>query len=226
MAFEDLKDRLNSEFKATWERFQDTSLFQQMKERYDNLNPSQQKLAVVGIVAFIFLMVMSVPFTAYETSVEYIESFETKRNLVRELFKVSKQSAEVPTLPGTPTGQSLIAQVNSLLGSIQLVPEQIKGVAPASSMTRLIPAAALDSGVIVSLSKLNLNQIIEIGYQLQSISPSLKMSDMSIQSNATDTRYMDVTYELAALKIPEVRNEPIMDDSPPPRRNRNGRGDN
>ncbi|MES3036333.1 MAG: hypothetical protein V4736_00375 [Bdellovibrionota bacterium] len=219
MAFEELKDRFSSEAKMMWERIQGSSLYQQLKDKYDNLTPSQQKLTVIGLIVLSVFMVFSFPYTAWDSSASSVSEFESKRGLIRELFQVSKQSAEVPMIPPTPTGDSLVGQINNMLTGAQLLPEQIKGVTATNATTRLIPGALIDGQTTVTLAKLTLIQLIDIGHQLQAISPSLKMTDLTVQSNGEDTRYMDATFQLVALKVPAIP-EPTVDIEPPPTKGR------
>ena len=60
----------------------------------------------------------------------------------------------------------------------------------------------------VKLAKLNLKQIVDIGSSLVALSESVKMKDLAIIANATDTRYYDVTYQLYSLNIPTPEPEP------------------
>ena len=54
----------------------------------------------------------------------------------------------------------------------------------------------------VSLNQLNLKQVIDVGYQLQALAPSLKILDIDLKANATDSRYLDVIFKLVSLKVP------------------------
>ena len=89
------------------------------------------------------------------------------------------------------------------------MPEQNLGATPASFEGRLIPNNLVSNVLSIKLAKLNLKQIVDIGGSLIGLSESVKMKDMSIVANATDTRYYDVTFKLYSLKVPEPTPEPL-----------------
>jgi len=72
----------------------------------------------------------------------------------------------------------------------------------------------LSQGVLkVVLSKLNLRQIVDLGFQFQSISSSVKMTDLVMDMSPTDPRYYDVTYKLAILAVPNQME--VVEPEPP-----------
>ncbi|MNY66926.1 hypothetical protein D3C86_2044270 [compost metagenome] len=71
--------------------------------------------------------------------------------------------------------------------------------------------------VQVNLAKLNRRQVIDLGYQFQSLNPSVKLKDMVMTANREDSRYFDVFYKLVALAVPSLTAEPDTGNTPPPR---------
>lgn len=211
MNIEDLKDNLKSQLSQTWSRIEDSSFYNQMRDRFENLSPSAQKLTLMATGALIALIVISIPWSYYSTSTDYVTTYEEKRALIRELLKVTRESSEVPDLPPAPPADILRNNIENQLRMANLLPEQMKGIEVIAAETSLIPKALLESGLRVSLSKLNLRQIIDIGYNLQSISPSLKMNDMNITANPEEASYFDVEYKLVSLAVPQAPAE--MPDS-------------
>ena len=56
MALEDVKEKIQTELKNQWEQFQETSLYIQTKERFENLSPVMQKLSLIGVsILFLYL---------------------------------------------------------------------------------------------------------------------------------------------------------------------------
>lgn len=217
MAFEELRERFSSEFKNQWEQFQETSLYIQAREKYENLTPPMQKLTLVGIALFISYLLLSVPLGYFSTSTEYITEFQDKRQLIRDLLKVSRESKDVPDIPVPPEVNTLKSQIDNQLQTAQILPEQIKGTEVSTERVSIIPENLMQGLVRVNLEKLNLRQIIDLGYQFQAISPSVKMTDLSIEANTSDARYFDVVYKLAVLNIPQA-DEPEPEAKPPPKR--------
>lgn len=199
---DDLKERFITEGKATWERIQESSTFNQMKDRYDNMTPSMQKLSIVGVSALVAMIILSVPYGYYSASQTNVEDFEGKRMTIRELLKVTRESSDVPQIPQAPPMGSLQGIVDSQIQSSHLLPEQIKGTQTVSNNSKLIPAALTEGMMEVNLAKLNLNQILDLGHRFQSINPSVKLKDLIITANREDGRYFDVVYKLVALAVP------------------------
>ena len=48
MLLDDLKDRLKGEAAQFMDRFQESSLYLSLKDRYDSLSPSRQRLVTFG----------------------------------------------------------------------------------------------------------------------------------------------------------------------------------
>ncbi|MBS1970463.1 MAG: hypothetical protein JSU04_09145 [Bdellovibrionales bacterium] len=204
MNFDDIKDNLKSQLGQTWSRIEDSSAYNQLRDRFENLTPTNQKLVLLGAGALTALLIFSIPFSYYSTSSEYVTTYEDKRSLIRELLKVTRESNEVPDLPIAPNADMLKNTIEGQLNMAKLLPEQMKGIEVMAADTGLIPKGLLESGLRVSLAKLNLRQIIDIGYNIQAISPSVKMNAINITANPEDPRYFDVEMKLVSLAVPQA----------------------
>ena len=213
MAFEDLKEKIQSEFKNQWEQFQETSLYVQAKERYENLTPVMQKLTLVGIALLVTYILLSFPLSYFNTSSESITQFEDTRQTIRDLLKASREAQESPDLPTPPSADELKVQIDAQIQAARLLPEQITATEFSDEKPLLLPGN-LSQGVLkVVLSKLNLRQIVDLGFQFQSISSSVKMTDLVMDMSPTDPRYYDVTYKLAILAVPNQME--VVEPEPP-----------
>lgn len=205
MAFniDDLKDQFGSSLRQSWEQFQESSLYNQLKDRYENLTPLAQKLSIIGIVLLFGLIVFSIPWGFYSQSSQYVSDFESKRNIIRDLLKVSREAHDNPDIPVPPLLESAKSQIDTSLKAAQLIPEQMKGIEILTEKSDLVPST-LSNGVLrVSLAKLNLRQIVDLGYQMQAINSSLKMKDLLIEANLQNPKYFDVVFKLIALNVPQ-----------------------
>jgi hypothetical protein len=204
MNLDDIKDNLKSQLSQTWGRIEESSFYNQMKDRFENLSPTRQKLVLMGAGALAALFVISIPYSYFSTSTDYVSEFEEKRNLIRELLKVSRESSEIPDIPVAPNGDALRGTIESQLHAANLLPEQMKGVEVVTAETSLVPKSLLETGLKVTLAKLNLRQIVDIGYNIQNISPSVKMNDVNIFANSEDPKYFDVEFKLVTLLVPQI----------------------
>jgi hypothetical protein len=220
MAFEELRERIQSESKAQWESFQQSSLYIQVKERYENLTPVMQKVTLVGFSLFFAYLVLSIPLGYYSQSSTYVSEFEEKRQLIRDLLKSSREAQESPNLAIPPSVDSLKAQIETQIQSAKLLPEQNAGTEILGEKPKMIPGN-LSQGVLrVQLKKLNVRQILDLGHQFQTVNSSVKMTDLVMQANPEDPRYFDVSYKLAVLAVPSQIESAPEPEAPPKRRGR------
>lgn len=225
MSFVDnLKEQGKSFFSRTSERIKESESYVQLQDRYQGLSPSGQKMARYGAVALLILFVVFIPYTKLSTSSENITSYETKRNLIRDLFKTYRESSATQTVPLPPTTDSLRFSIETVLQRAELMPEQKLGIENIAAEGRLIPQNLVANVFAVKLTKLNLKQIVDIGTSIAAISDSIKLKDIDIKSNINDTRYYDVNYKVYTLKVPEPTPEPPPE--PVQNNNRNRRNNN
>lgn len=212
MNFDDLKDKFASDARATWERIQESGIYNQLRDRYENMSPTMQKITVIGSITAITFIILSMPYSYFSQSQEYVSEYEGKRMTIRELLKVSRESADVPQIPQAPSMEVIRSNIENQVRAANLLPEQIKGTSVIESKSKIIPQNLTEGALQVQLAKLNLRQVLDLGHQFQSISPSVKLKDLVITANREDARYFDVIYKLVTLAVPaapEVAPEPI-----------------
>ena len=204
MNFDDLKENLLNSLRSIWERISESSIYNQGKDRFENLSPRAQKavLAIAGIV--VVAIILSFPLMNYTESNTYVAEFEEKRATIRELLKVTREASDVPDLPQPPALDQLKNLADTQMKNANLLPEQIKSVEVGAAASKLIPQNLSSGSLTVSLSKLNLRQVIDLGYQLQALNSSVKMQDMIITATREDAHYFDVVYKLIALAVPSA----------------------
>lgn len=217
-SFDDLKERFIADSRATWERIQESTAYNQMRDRYENMTPAMQKLTVVGGAALLTLIILSIPYGKFTQSNEYVGEFESKRMTIRELLKVSRESSDVPQIPQAPSMDMIRNNVDNQIKAANLLPEQIQGTEIQENTSNLVPKNLTEGLLQVSLVKLNLRQVLDLGYQFQSINSSVKLKDMIMTANREDGRYFDVVYKLVALAVPAP---PAPEPMEPPRGRKN-----
>jgi hypothetical protein len=211
MTLDELKERLSSELSQTKERIEESAWFNQLRDRYENMSPAMQKLSVVGGAALVSLVILSIPYSYFSTSTTYVEEFEGKRSTIRELLKVTRESSEVPNIIPAPNPDMLRGNIENQLKAANLLPEQMRGTQAVGNGSALIPKNLTQGVLEVSLAKLNLRQVIDLGYQMANISPSVKMTDLAMTANREDSRYFDVVFKMVSLAVPEA---PIVQEEP------------
>jgi hypothetical protein len=208
MALQDVKDSLNEQIKALVSRARETDSYLRLNEKYLSLSPIAQKLSLIGAAIVCFLIVMAVPWTFYASSQSSIDDFESKRNVIRELFKVNREAAAIPLAPPPVTSAELSNMARQSLTTSRLLPEQIIGVTESSANVAGISKSIDQSGIQVSLSKLNLKQIVDIGNELQNLqgpNGTARMMGLEVKANLSDSHYYDAIYKIVAFSAkPDV----------------------
>jgi hypothetical protein len=169
----------------------------------------------------LLLVLLFIPLSNLSSSSDSITAFETQRDLIRDLFRTYRESSSSQNLPVPPPPDSLNSMISSIIQRAELLPEQNLGISEGPAEGRLIPGSLVTNVLYVKLAKLNLKQITDIGASLVGLSESVKMKDISIVANSTDTRYFDVTYKLYSLKVPEAVPEPLPELETPKKGSKN-----
>ncbi len=200
---ENIKDQFKTLAAKLGAQIQESPAYAQAQDRYDSLSPAAQKIAKALGVAFLLLLVLFYPLSNLSSSSTALQTFEEKRNLIRELFRTYRESSSASGVVVPPRFEELRMKVDSAIARAELLPEQNLGVIESSVEGKLIPSALASHVLEVKLAKLNLKQIVDIGTSLVGISESVKMKDLLIRANLQDTRYFDATYKLYSLNVPE-----------------------
>lgn len=210
--FDEVKERLIQQVKQIIESVQENSTYLRLKDQFDNLSPALQKISTIIVSIILVGIIFYMPYSYFDSSQNNISEFDKQRSLIRELLKVHRESSEAPNIPLAPSLQEIESRVQQILSSAALKPEQIKSVQQSSSNSNLIPNNLSAGAVNISLSLINLEQLIDLGYQMENINPSLKMTGLDIQPSIADKRYFDVNFSLVALAIPEVPHQTFEEE--------------
>lgn len=197
-----LLEKLRDQARELWGRVQETSLYMTLREKYESLSIRTQKaILFIGLIGTL-LFLLSFPYSYISSSQNSLSSFEENRSLIRGLLKASTTLREPSPLPPEIPADELGTLITRALEEFNLVPEQMGGVQPINEkVTNLVPEQVKQTGVSLTLKKLNVKQIVEISHRLQTLNPGTKVIDMDVRENAT-SHYFDVTYKIASFSVP------------------------
>lgn len=213
MAFEDLRENLKNQFVQLGERITNSRLYSILSERYENLNSNQQRL--VKIVSFLLAVGLFVyfPMDYFMVSFENETAFEDKRKTIKDIVKSEREVSALPDIPRPLPAESVKSNIESQLKEMNLLPEQIKQVNVNYQPTAgLVPQNKMQYGIDITVNKINLKQLTNLGSKLQIIHPAVKIKDLIVTLNREDARYLNADFHLVALNIPEYR----PPEPPPP----------
>lgn len=197
-----------------FDKIKESELYQKLDEKYNSLSPRGQKITRYAAVVFFILLLLFYPLSHFSISKDLITEYESKRDLIRDMFKTYRESSGQVHMPLAPSSNQLIDQVKNQLNAAQLLPQQIRSISSIEPEGKLIPKNLVEHVVSVELSDLNLRQTVEIGTQLANISTSIKLKDLSISANPQRSGYFDVVYKIYAFNIPQPPQEAAPDIEP------------
>ncbi|MBT4760616.1 MAG: hypothetical protein HOO06_02865 [Bdellovibrionaceae bacterium] len=211
MNLADIKDQLSEKIELMWGKIQENPSFNTLREKYEILPQKTQRLLKSGSLGVFVLMLISILVSFFSTSSEYITEFEENREVTRMLLKTASQEKFVS--PKEISFSELESLINRNINNQRLLDDQKAGVSKDQPFkAKYIPKDANQVNASVSLSQLNLKQIINIGYELQNLVDGIKMTGLKISNNAKDDHYYDVKYSLAHFSFPQEP-EPVAKKS-------------
>lgn len=211
MNFEDIREQIKENLKILLDRIQESSIYIQIKEKFENLNPNMQSVVIITAITLVLGGLLIMPLDTISMSNQSLEEFETKRAITRELLRASRDAQQVPNIPMAPSAETIVNQINNETKKAQLLPEQILSVSPTTADSKLIPTNLTSGAVTVRFAKLNLRQVLDMSYRLTQFGMSVKMTSLSILANSEIPGYFDLTAKVIALKVPQMDMSPFQD---------------
>ena len=206
MTADELKEMVVGRGKEIWSKIEESSSYNQLKDRYDSLPPTQQKVVFWGSIATLVLIVLYIPFTFLQSSWAFEEEFVIKRDLIREMYRVQREVGEAPQVPIPSSPEAIRQTVDGYIKSSGFLPEQIKSLSVlGEASSRLLPKKHVQGAVEVSMAKLTIRQVVDVAYKVVTSSPSTKLYEMVVSANGEDPKYQDVNLKLLALNVPDVK---------------------
>ena len=206
MIVDDIKDRVLEALQAAKAAIEETDAYMQLKERYDSLNPSMQKV-LLGAIGFLFAyLVIQIPMGYYTSGSDNLALFDENRDLILDLYRAKRRSALAPTAPSPLSAGELESRSRNALVAARIPPDQIKSISPFDNRgpqsSSFIPGEVEQKGVEVHLANLNVNQIIEVGHSLLTVSDSARMIGIEVKAGTHAGSYFDTTYKIVSFAIP------------------------
>lgn len=213
MNLDDIKEQLRDQFNTTWGRIQESSAYNTLREKYEALPTNQQKALGVGALVLAVLILLWFPYSYLSVSGTLITEFSEKRAVIRELLRVSRQSDALPPIPQGPSIDALQQSVDQVFNAANLMAEQRGQVMGTSTKDKLafIPPTVTQQAFAVDAKKLNLKQILDIGFELSKLYAALKLMDVEITSaaGAPAPGYFDVVFKLVSFNFPHMESEEL-----------------
>lgn len=199
MLLDDIRDRLKGDIAQFWDKIQESSLYVSLKDRYDTLSPTRQKIVSAVTIAIILIVVFMVPLGTFWSSSDLVTEYEAKRDLIRELLRANKEANENSPDFAQPSTADVENQVKQALNQLNLLPEQIRSVMTVTNTGTLVKSSIVDGIVEVSTAQLNIRQVVTLGTSIARIQGT-KLKDLIMNANQKDPRYFDALYRIVVFK--------------------------
>jgi hypothetical protein len=206
MAFEGIKETLKDNWADLSSKIQENSAFNNLREKFESQSPTIQKAIMGGAVVLIVFFLFSFPWSYISSANENMSQFEENRGLIQGLLHASRAAKEPSPLPPAMDQGALRARVDMILKDQRLIPEQIGEITPLPDRPAkdLVPAVVSQTGLVVQLKKLNLDQIIALSNQFQSMSAGTKLMGIDMIQSPGQTHYYDMIVRIVNFALPQM----------------------
>lgn len=205
-----------------FERFKESDIYQKINEQYESLSPRNQKFVKMGAAASAILLYFGFVYSMFlSTAFENVDTFERNQKLIRDLFSISRKINSAAKVPDAIPVDMLKNSVENEIAKMRILPEQNVAVTPATfSMGSLGPKDLIAEGLTIELKQLNLSQISDLAYSLQTMPASpAKLLGLEIRAYEKDSHYFNAKYSLSMFSLPAPKvNEPPSKNKKPTRR--------
>lgn len=202
MKLDELKERLVDEAKISLDRLQNSSLYIQLKEKFDELSPNVQKTIKYASAFFLVYFIFSFPIGWMNQASSHQEKYEANRKLIESLLQVQNDLKNSPNININISPNQLKSQLNLAIEKMGISKEQLSATEVINNQNRkldFLPKNISYVGLSIKFSNLNLTQILDIGTKLQNLNPDAKLIEMNVNESAKSDHYYDVEYMIAGF---------------------------
>lgn len=209
MAFENLKEQLKDQWAELSSKIQESTTYNNLREKFEEQSPVVQKALVFGGATLIVIMFLMFPWSYISDSSDLLDAFEENRALITGLLHAARTVKEPSPLPPPMPVEALKARVSDILKENRLIPDQIGEMAslPDKPSKDLAPAVVIQTGLAVQIKKLNVDQITALSHAFQTMGPGTKLMGLDIVQSAGQTHYYDIIARIVNFALPEMKIE-------------------
>lgn len=205
MAFEAQKEQLKEQWAELSAKIQESSAFNNLREKFESQTPTVQKGIIIGVSVFLVLILLSFPYGYYGASQDYMAQFEENRGLIKGLLKASRSAKSPSPLPAPLDEGNLRGRVEAITRSNRLMADQVGEIAAVpQGAVKDVPATVIQTGVAVQLKRLNLKQMVGLATQFQNMGSGTKLIGLDIVQSAGQTHYYDMIVKIVNFGLPQV----------------------
>ena len=225
--FEDQFEQLKELFQSVKERVQESSLYQNIYEKYVSLSPRMQKIVILVIMGFAAFLLVSPPLAKYRTSNENLSDFQTRKDITQRIIQQAKSGSSKVKTPKMISQLELSNSLNSYGRSpvINLADGQASVIVSRDQGKSIVPPAEQASLKIIG-KELNSSQALNLAYSFKRYNSSLLITRLSFKESDMKPGYFESEIGLTNLYVPtisEILPKPEINSGPKKRSNRRSR---
>ena len=190
---ESIKDIIKQVLESLYYKIKDSTVYNTLLEKYENLDQHHQRWIKKGVFAFIGLALATFFLTVFFSSIQKTEEFKIKKNLVNQMI-------QNPVSVGIKNSLTAIAwneKINRWIDELSLSSEQSVKVSPYHpSQTQILEEFKdlTHIGKKIQIEGLNIQEVVDIGYTLDQMDSSVKLIRLQIEQTPFLSRYFKATY--------------------------------
>ena len=199
MNVESIKDFFKATSEAIYYKVKDSTLFNILLEKYDNLDIHHQKWIQRIFIMIRGLLFLSIPSGCWMASLNYEKEFKTKKTLVYQMLQNSSKSSSHQA-----TFKDMESQISVILSSLS--EEQPVKITRIMRFAHL-PTSLKDLkyvGKKIKIDGLNIEEAIQIGQKFNYISPSVKLLHFKATEMKEKENYFTATYSVIQFTPPST----------------------
>ena len=171
-------------------RFSESNTFNLLKEKYQSLSLSQQKLLKYALLAFIFISVIYLPVSYMFSSIGSWSDFKQKYMLSLELLRVRGKGADFLN----QSEEALKIKISKVIERYSSEGFEITDKKRHFSKAKSVRQVDFN----ISLKHLNIKQAVKLGIELHDLQQA-RLIEISLSESAEYAKHYDLIYKLEAF---------------------------
>ncbi len=195
-AIRNLIERLVETFKNAAASQQESKYVIAIREKYQELSPTGQRITLWTSIAIVTMMVLYFPASNLMDAMDQSEAFNQRRQSLRELLKVVRDASSSPSMRPVPTEPILKSQVDGQLAQMKIRPDQIKNQ-PGQVPPGFGKVATTQVGY--KLERVTIRQVIDAIFAIEQGDVATKVTDLQVNADSKDPHYYNAQFNVVSF---------------------------
>lgn len=200
---ESIKNLLKNIFETVYDKIKDSSLYNILLEKYENLELRVQRGIKYSASTLGALLVISIPLSLLKNSLDATNEFKEKKQLIFDLIKSESSQFVVQGMSSSEFDR----QISNIIDRLALSADHKAQIFPYYFSKKLLPKRLKTlgySGKQLKISGLNIEEVIDIGQLLINIDPSVRLVHLKVIEMKDKENYFSATYSLLHFHEPNA----------------------